>query len=143
MGTSLSTIGFSTYHKLRNGEQLVYKPNSQKVVGGLSTNATYFAEIVDATTIKLHDTLGEAIAGINTVTLSFHGIGRHTLECTSQKSVIDSINIVDNGSGYENKKDLSLPQELTHLQTSLQLKIMIISRESCYDIRLERVPLVD
>ena len=104
LGTSLSTIGFSTYHKLRNGEQLVYKPNSQKVVGGLSTNATYFAEIVDATTIKLHDTLGEAIAGINTVTLSFHGIGRHTLECTSQKSVIDSINIVDNGSGYENKK---------------------------------------
>ena len=104
LGATLSTIGFSTFHKFRNGEQLVYKPNSQKIVGGLSTDATYFAEVVDATTIKLHDTLGEAISGINTVTLSFHGIGKHTLECTSKKSVIESINIVDNGTGYENKK---------------------------------------
>ena len=104
LGATLSTIGFSTFHKFRNGEQLVYKPNSQKIVGGLSTDATYFAEVIDATTIKLHDTLGEAISGINTVTLSFHGIGKHTLECTSKKSVIDSINIIDNGSGYENKK---------------------------------------
>ena len=28
-----------------------------RVVGGLSTSATYFAEVVDATTIKLHDNL--------------------------------------------------------------------------------------
>ena len=104
IGASNSTIGFSTFHKFRNGEQLVYKPNSQKIVGGLSTNSTYFAEVVDATTIKLHDTLQQAIVGINTVVLSSHGIGRHTLECTSRKSVIDSINIVNNGTGYENKK---------------------------------------
>ena len=104
IGASNSTIGFSTYHKLRNGEQLVYKPNAQKIVGGLSTNSTYFAEVVDATTIKLHNTLNQAIVGINTVVLSSHGIGKHTLECTLQKSVIDSINIVDNGTGYENKK---------------------------------------
>lgn len=104
LGVTLSTIGFSTYHKFRNGEQLVYKPNSQKVVGGLSTDATYFAEVIDATTIKLHNTVGEAISGINTVTLSFNGIGKHTLECSSKKAVVDSINIVNNGFGYENKK---------------------------------------
>ena len=99
-----STIGFSTYHKLRNGEELVYRPNSQQIVGGLSTDATYYANVIDATTIKLHNNLEQAIAGINTVTLSSYGIGKHTLECTVQKSVIDSINIVDNGTGYENKK---------------------------------------
>ena len=104
IGANNSTIGFSTYHKFRNGEQIVYNPNSQQVVGGLSTSATYFAEVIDATTIKLHNTLEEAIVGINTVVLSSHGIGKHTLECTSSKSVIDSINIVDNGTGYENKK---------------------------------------
>ena len=104
LGVTLSTIGFSTYHKFRNGEQLVYKPNSQKVVGGLSTDATYFAEVIDATTIKLHNTVGEAISGINTVTLSFNGIGKHTLECSSKKAVVDSINIVNTGSGYQNKK---------------------------------------
>ena len=104
IGANNSTIGFSTYHKFRNGEQVVYNPNSQQVVGGLSTSATYFAEIIDATTIKLHNTLEEAIVGINTVVLSSHGIGKHTLECTSSKSVIDSINIIDSGTGYENKK---------------------------------------
>ena len=103
-GATVSTIGFSTYHKFRNGEEVVYKPNAQKVVGGLSTSATYFAEVIDATTIKLHNTLEQAIVGINTVVLSSHGIGKHTLECASQKLVIDSINIVDNGTGYENKK---------------------------------------
>ena len=104
LGASLSTIGFSTYHKFREGEQVVYKTSSQKGVGGLSTNATYFASIVDATTIKLHNNVGDSISGINTVTLSFFGEGKHQLECTSKKAVIDSINIVNNGSGYENKK---------------------------------------
>jgi len=104
IGATNSTIGFSTYHKLRNGEELVYRPNSQQIVGGLSTDATYYANVIDATTIKLHNNLEQAIAGINTVTLSSYGIGKHTLECVLQKSVIDSINIVDNGTGYENKK---------------------------------------
>ena len=104
LGSTLSTIGFSTYHKFREGEQVVYKTNAQKGVGGLSTDATYFASIVDATTIKLHNNIGDSIVGINTVTLSFFGIGKHILECTSKKAVIDSINIVNNGSGYENKK---------------------------------------
>ena len=104
LGAANSTIGFSTYHKFRNGEQVVYKPNSQQVVGGLSTSATYFAEVVDATTIKLHNTLKQAIVGINTVVLSSYGTGKHTLECVLGKNIIDSINIVDNGIGYENKK---------------------------------------
>jgi len=104
LGASLSTIGFSTYHKFRDGEQVVYKTNSQKGVGGLSTDATYFASIVDATTIKLHNNIGDSVVGINTVTLSFFGEGKHILECTSKKAVIDSINVVNSGSGYENKK---------------------------------------
>ena len=104
LGATTSTIGFSTFHKFRNGEEVVYKPNTQTVIGGLSTNSTYFAEVVDATTIKLHDTLGQAIVGVNTVVLTQYGTGKHTLECVSKKSVIESINIVDNGTGYENKK---------------------------------------
>ena len=52
LGSTLSTIGFSTYHKFREGEQVVYKTRSQKTVGGLSTDTTYFASIVDATTVS-------------------------------------------------------------------------------------------
>ena len=39
LGVTLSTIGFSTYHKFRNGEEVVYKTQSQQGVGGLSTDA--------------------------------------------------------------------------------------------------------
>ena len=34
IGTADSTIGFSTYHKFRNGEEVVYQPNTQTVIGG-------------------------------------------------------------------------------------------------------------
>tara|TARA_R100000027_G_scaffold16248_1_gene11619 strand:+ start:1229 stop:14104 length:12876 start_codon:yes stop_codon:yes gene_type:complete len=104
LGAALSTIGFGTYHKFRNGEELIYKPGSQKAVGGLSTDATYFASVIDATTVKLHNNIGDALAGINTVTLSFHGIGKHTLECVKKKSIVDTVNVTDAGFGYENKK---------------------------------------
>ena len=99
-----NSIGFSTYHKFRGGEEVVYKTNSQKGVGGLSTDFTYYASVVDANTVKLHTDLGDSVAGINTVTLTTTGIGRHSLECVQKKSVVSAINIVDRGTGYENKK---------------------------------------
>ena len=104
LGTTVSTIGFSTYHKFRSGEELIYKTNSQQGVGGLSTNAKYFASIVDSSTVKLHNTIGDAVVGINTVTLTVFGVGKHTLESVNKKSILDSINIVNRGVGYENKK---------------------------------------
>ena len=104
LGATLSTIGFSTYHKLRSGEEVIYKPDGQQNVGGLSTDAVYYASIVNPTTIKLHTTISDAVVGINTVTLSFYGIGKHRLETVNKKAVIDAINIIDNGSGYETKR---------------------------------------
>ena len=54
LGATLSTIGFSTYHKFRSGEEVIYRPDGQQGVGGLSTDAVYYASIVNPTTIKLH-----------------------------------------------------------------------------------------
>ena len=104
LGATLSTIGFSTYHKFRSGEEVIYKPDGQQGVGGLSTDAVYYASIVNPTTIKLHTNLDDAVVGINTVTLSFYGIGKHRLETVNKKAVIDAINVTDNGSGYETKR---------------------------------------
>ena len=103
LGTT-SSIGFSTYHKFRVGEELIYKTDSQNGVGGLSTDAVYYASIVNSTTVKLHNNIGDAVTGINTVTLSSYGSGKHRLQCLSKKSVIDAINVIGNGSGYANKK---------------------------------------
>ena len=99
-----SRIGFSTYHKFKNAEQIIYKTNDQDGISGIVTNASYFVSTIDNTTVSLHPTQGDAIAGLNTVFLTSHGVGKHSLQSVSKKSVVDSINIVNSGSGYENKK---------------------------------------
>ena len=97
-------IGFSTFHKFRNAEPIVYQTNGQTSVGGLSTNSVYFTSIVDTTTINLHLTERDALAGINTVQLTSLGVGKHNFKSTGKKSVVESINIVSGGSGYANNK---------------------------------------
>jgi hypothetical protein len=104
IGSTLSTIGFTTYHKFRNSERVIYKTSSQRGVGGLSTNSSYYVSVQSPTVIKLHETKSDAISGINTVSLTSFGIGYHDIESYNKKSVIKSINILDSGSGYENKK---------------------------------------
>jgi hypothetical protein len=104
IGSALSTIGFTTYHKFRNAERVIYKTDGQRGVGGLSTDASYFVSIIDDFTIKLHKNLDDAIVGINTITLLSYGIGNHKIKSYDQKSIIGSINIENPGSGYENKK---------------------------------------
>ena len=71
-GTLPSTIGFNTYHKFGNGEQIIYITDNQESVGGLTTSASYYASVVGSggTTIRLHTTEAGALVGINTVVLT-------------------------------------------------------------------------
>ena len=116
IGSALSTIGFTTYHKFRNAERVIYKTDSQRGVGGLSTDSSYYVSVKDNFTIKLHNTLGDAISGINTIVLSSYGIGNHRFQSYNQKSILKSINIENSGSGYENKK-----RTTTHLGINTSL----------------------
>ena len=104
IGSTVSTIGFGTYHKFRNSERIIYKTNGQTAVGGLSTDSSYYVSTVSPYVVKLHKTLDDAISGINTVVLSSYGVGNHTLQSYNKKSVVGSINVINSGSGYENKK---------------------------------------
>ena len=99
-----NTIGFSTFHKFRNAEQIIYKTFDEQPVVGLDTSSLYFLSIVDNTTVRLHPTQGDAISGINTISLTGFGIGKHALQSVNKKSIVSSINIINNGNGYENKK---------------------------------------
>lgn len=101
---SQNTIGFSTYHKFRNAEQVIYDPQGQLSVGGISTNSFYYVSVKDSYTLKLHKTFNDAVSGINTVTLTSYGVGNHILKSYSKKSILSAINIEDVGTGYENKK---------------------------------------
>ena len=104
VGATLSTIGFGTYHKFRNAEQVIYNTFQQTGIGGLSTSSTYYVNVQDNSTVKLHKTQADAISGINTITLSTFGIGKHSLQSFVKKSVVESITVSSSGSGYQNKK---------------------------------------
>jgi hypothetical protein len=99
-----NTVGFNTYHKFRNTEKIIYDTKGQRGVGGLSTNASYFVSVQSPTTIKLHNTLGDVISGINTINLTSYGIGNHEFRSFNKKSILGSVNIENSGSGYQNKK---------------------------------------
>ena len=99
-----NTIGFSSYHKFRDNEKVVYLTDRQTSVGGLSTNAQYYVNVQDEYNIKLHKTLNDSVSGINTVNLTSYGVGIHILESSIPKRKISSISVLDGGFGYSNKK---------------------------------------
>ena len=108
IGTTVNNafqIGFSTYHKFRNAEKVVYYTYDQTQVGGLTTNAQYYVNTnVGVNTITLHKNEGDAIVGINTITLTSNGIGKQSFASVNKKSVVSSFNIISSGSGYQNKQ---------------------------------------
>lgn len=101
---SENTIGFTTYHKFRNAEKVVYKTYGQKPVVGLTTSSYYYASVKDAYTISLHRSFEEASAGINTINITDYGRGNHTFESANKKSIIGSITVTESGFGYRNQR---------------------------------------
>ena len=98
-----NSIGFTTYHKFRNFEKIIYNSQNQTNIGNLVDDAIYFVKIIDPVRIKLHNTLDDAISGINTVTLGSYGEGLQKLTSTDRKKVISSIEVINAGKGYSNK----------------------------------------
>jgi hypothetical protein len=122
IGSTLSTIGFSTYHKFKNAERVVYRTDGQKAVGGLSTDSSYYVSTASPYTIKFHKTLDDAVSGINTVTLTSYGTGSHIIESYNKKSILASVTVVNSGSGYENKKKTSLSSGISTSLNSINLE---------------------
>ena len=102
-----STIGFSTYHKLRNSEEVTYITDNQTNIAGLTTNAVYYVSVVGPSTVRLHNRPSDAISGINTVYFTGYGIGEHSLKTTDSRKSIQSIIVNEKGSGYADKKKTS------------------------------------
>jgi hypothetical protein len=122
LGSTLSTIGFTTYHKLRNAEKVIYRTNGETSVGGLLTDSAYYISVQTPYIIKLYNTLDDSVSGINTVTLTSYGTGNHTIESFNKKSILGSINIVNPGSNYENKKRTAQHTGVSTSLNSIELK---------------------
>ena len=52
---SNDTIGFTTFHKFRDAERVIYDNGGQTNVGGMDTDSSYYVSVVDNFKIKLHN----------------------------------------------------------------------------------------
>lgn len=98
-----SIIGFSTYHKFRDNEQVKYITNGLDGISGLTTNTNYFVKSESNTQVKLYKKLSDSISGSDPIIFSSSGSGNHYLQAINKKSIVNSINVVNEGENYENK----------------------------------------
>ena len=99
-----NTIGFSSFHRFRNGEAVVYSTGGALNVGGISTDSQYYVSTVSTNTIKFHRTYEDVIAGINTINLTSYGSGTHSLISIKRKQIINTIKITSSGTGYKTRQ---------------------------------------
>jgi len=99
-----NTIGFSSYHKFRDVEEVIYNTNGGTAVAGLTTNSSYFVSLEDPYTVKLHKSFEDASFKINPIDLTAYGTGNHALKSANKKKKIGSIVIENSGINYQNKK---------------------------------------
>jgi len=98
-------IGFSTYHKFRNNEQIIYDSNTQQTIGGLTNNEKYFINVKSPTSISLHSNLNDSVLGINSINLTAVGVGNHIIKAVERKNIISSISVINSGENYLNRKN--------------------------------------
>jgi len=121
-GINTSSIGFTTFHKFRSGERVVYDPLGGIPVVGLSTDSLYYVSSVSEYTIQLHKNYDDATSGINTISFTNFGSGVQAFRSLNGKAILSSITILDGGSGYENKKRSCEPTGINTSLNSIQIE---------------------
>ena len=129
VNTDQDVISFSTRHDFINGDSVIYDsldqdpPNVIRVGLGstgetiitnsnLSDTTIYYVGVVSERSIKLYYDSVDALSDINTVDMvSIGGTGRQSLTLNEVVTKISSINVVDGGSNYQNRKVHILSQK--------------------------------
>lgn len=75
----------------------------------LQDNSVYYVSIIDDKKIKLHKNFENALSQTDEINLTSVGEGIQRFRSTRKKNIITSINVIDGGSGYENKKRIASP----------------------------------
>ena len=102
-----NSIGFTTFHRFRDYEEVVYEPGfDQDLIVGLQTGSKYYVDIIDDFSIKLFNNLTDISIGINTVNLNGYGRGIHKFKSLRNKNKIESIVVTNPGYSYGSKRVL-------------------------------------
>jgi len=126
----INSVGFTSYHKFRDAEEVVYVTNSQNAIGGattiplsgLSTNSSYFVSVQDEFTVKFHKSFSDAVSGINTIQLISYGTGNHSFKCKNKKKKIGSITIENSGSNYQNNLTIATASGINTASNIISIK---------------------
>ena len=115
-------IGFTSFHRFKQDERVIYNSNGLRGISGLSTNSSYFVNVVDNFNITLHNNTTDSKAGINTVDLTDYGYGIQSIKSAEKKSIVGSIVITDHGSGYKNKERKIISTGIATATNSFEIK---------------------
>ena len=126
---STSVIGISTYHKFRNAERIIYNPDGQQAIGGIATDGSYFVSSVSNTSFTLHNTENDAISGINTITFTSFGLGKHKIRSYNKKLSLRASLLLILVLVMKTSREPLRPLESILLREVLPLAIMIMSLE--------------
>ena len=112
------TITFREPHNLFTGQSLIYNQNGNNPInignaydtnnittGTLGSGDEYAISVVNSSTIKLHKSRAEALAGINTIGFSTAtaAAGIHKFRTLSKKN-LRQVKVLESGSGYAHRK---------------------------------------
>ena len=107
-----NTIGFTTFHKFRDGEAVIYKTFGNTGSIGLSggtrlvDESIYYVAKVDASTIRLANNSNDALTRSNLLDITSFADGIQRFESLNKKQILSQIIIDNPGEGYENKRRL-------------------------------------
>ena len=107
-----NTIGFTTFHKFRDGEPVIYKTFGNTGTIGLSgsTNlvdeSIYYVAKIDASTIRLANNPNDALTRSNLLDITSFADGIQRFQSLNKKQILSQIIIDNPGEGYENKRRL-------------------------------------
>lgn len=99
-----NTIQFSEDHRFFDGEGVIYEPQGNKIISGLSTNAEYYVFVKTPDKITLHRSENDALLGESPIALIEQGKGLQQFTSVDLKINVSSILVVNSGIDYENKK---------------------------------------
>jgi len=131
-----SKIQTISNHNFGSGEVVVYDPAGNApipVASGfgatittgkfLETGGVYYTEILSPTTFRLYETLNDLNSGINTVgfTTGNYG-GRQSFRLLRPTKKIIGVNVLDSGSGYENRKVSIQTTGISTVSNTLEFK---------------------
>ena len=102
--TFAETITFQERHNFESGEGVVYDARGNTPIVNIVDGSSYFINVINEKTVKLHNTPEDAKIGINTVNIGNISFGFHSLTTVQAKNTITKIYVKNSGSGYSNKK---------------------------------------